>query len=160
SASLGRRLWAGRGGRGVAEVVDYSGKDLVERLPRAVADQAVDLVDAGHAPRHILEPLAVRLLIGDVDGLRRRPGDRPDATGQRPDRDLLARAYVEGLADRAGVVHQADQRRDHVADVGEATRLGPVAVDRDRTAGEGLLDERRHNHAVLPGLPRPHGVEQ
>ena len=80
--------------------------------------------------------------------------------GQRTDRHFLARPDVEDLADRPGMIHQRHQGSDDVADVGEAARLVAVAVDRDRPAGERLLDERRHDHAVLPGLARSDGVEQ
>src|SRR5215213_1900584 len=58
------------------------------------------------------------------------------------------------------MIHQLHERADHVADVTETTALFSIAVNRDRTAGECLLHERRNHHAVLSGLSRPDRVEE
>ena len=47
-----------------------------------------------------------------------------------------------------------------VVDVGEATRLLAVCVDRQGIPGERLTDEPGQNHPVGAGLARADGVEQ
>ncbi len=42
----------------------------------------------------------------------------------------------------------------------EAAALLSVAIDSDGLAVQRLFDEARHNHAVLPGLPWPDGIEK
>src|SRR5215212_954906 len=58
------------------------------------------------------------------------------------------------------MIHQLHERANHVADVTETTALFSITVNRDRTACERLLHERRNHHAVLSGLSRSDRVEE
>ena len=44
--------------------------------------------------------------------------------------------------------------------MGETARLRAVAIDRDRLAAQRLADKTRHDHPVLPRLPRADRVEE
>ena len=99
-------------------------------------------------------------MIRNADDFRRRARERLHRLGELADADFLVGANVVDLADGCGLIHDADQRADDVADIGEAARLRAVAVHGDRPAQERLLHEGRDDHAILPGLPRAHGVEE
>ena len=93
-----------------------------------------------------------------ISELRARDGH--DSLGQGADGHFLVRADIEDLAHCGGLLHQGDQGADDVAHVGETARLAAIAMNGDRPAGEGLLDERGNDHAVLPGLARADRVKQ
>src|SRR5215217_499840 len=82
------------------------------------------------------------------------------ALGQLEYRDLDVRADVEDLPNRVRVIHQLDERANHVADVTKTAALFSIAINRDRTARNRLLHERRNDHAVLARLSRPDCVEE
>ena len=133
---------------------------LVELDGRLVPDERADARDVRDAARHVLEAGLVRLIVRDRHDLGRAAGHRLDLGGEVPDRDLVAVADVEDLADRAGLVDQGYHSPHDVPDVGEAARLRAVAEDRDRLAGERLAHEVRNHHPVLAGLPGPDGIEE
>ena len=85
-----------------------------------VADQRADLRDVGHAPRHVLEPGLVGLVVRDRHDLGAAAGHRLDLLGELADRDFLAVADVEDLADGARLVDQGYHSAHDVPDVGEA----------------------------------------
>src|SRR5207342_2449254 len=56
--------------------------------------------------------------------------------------------------------HEARERAHGVGDVTETARLLTVAVDLERRAGEGALDEAGDDHPVLAALARADRVEE
>ena len=131
-------------------------RPTVGSQPTALEILSID----GLAVEHVLDPLAVDLVVGDLDDLRLRARALEHALCELVDRHDLGGADVEDLAGYAGRVHQARQRADRVLHVAEAARLRAVAVDLERPAGEGCGDEPRDDHSVLAALPRPDRVEQ
>src|SRR4029453_12218047 len=96
AASL--RRWAERGGGAPGGggamsnprlvrggVLDDPVQDLVEVDPRLVAGEGAQLLQVGHAPRHVLEALLVGLVVGDVHDLAAAAGAllRPARAGAR-----------------------------------------------------------------------------
>src|SRR5215203_822676 len=95
-------------------------RDLLEVVLRLPADRPVDLPGRRLAVDHVLDPLAVDVLVRDVPDLRLGPRGRLDPFGQLEDRDLVLRADVEDVAGELARVHQPAQRADRVANVAEA----------------------------------------
>src|SRR5437016_1577029 len=75
--------------RGLAEVGNDRVEGLVERKRRLPFDGSADLVDAGHAPLHVLKALFVGLLIRHAHQSGSAAGARADALGQRRNGDLF-----------------------------------------------------------------------
>src|SRR5207237_3816705 len=71
-----------------ALVLDHGREDFVEADFWLPGDRRPDLVERGNAARHVLEIIAVHLLIGDERDRRTRIGEFLDALGQREDRRL------------------------------------------------------------------------
>src|SRR5687768_5616820 len=142
------------------EVLDHAPHDLIELDRRDVAGECVDLRDIGDAPRHVLEPCFVRLVVWDADDRRTAAGQLLDLGGERVDRDFVAVADVENLADGGRAINQGYHTAHDVADVGETAALIAVPEHGNRLAGERLTNEARQNHSVLPSLPWPDGIEQ
>ncbi len=143
-----------------ARVLDHVGEDLVERAGRLPADRAGDLVDRGLPVEHVLDPLAVDLVVRHIDDLRGRARQLDHAPRELVDRDALGRADVQDLARHRRRVHQPRERADRVLHVAEAARLRAVAVNLERAVAERRRDEPRDHHSVLAALPRPDGVEE
>ena len=77
-----------------------------------VADQRAGSSRVGHAPRHVLEPGLVGLVVRESCTIAERlPVSSRDPLGELADRDLLAVADVEDLADGARLVDQAPSAR-------------------------------------------------
>ena len=119
---------------------DHVGQDLVERPLGLPADRRTDLLRRRDPVEHVLDPVLVDLVVGDVRERRGRVGQLDHPLGERRDRDAVRGADVVDLAGH-GVVHQAAKRADRVLHVAEAARLVAVAVDLERLAGERPLDE-------------------
>ena len=127
---------------------------------RPEPDQPLYFGDVRNAARHVFKALFIGFAVGDIDNFGLGAGDGADPLGERDDGDLFGRSDVEDLADGVGVRHQLHQRADHVADIREAARLLPGAIDGQRPPGHGLLDQGGNDHAVLAGLARSDGIEQ
>ncbi len=114
----------------------------------------------GLPPLHVLEPLAIRHVVGDeLDGRGRgQPFLHPP--GQLQDRDLLFRPDVEGSAPGVLVPHQAQDSPHRVVDQAEAAPLLAAPEHADRLPAQRLSHEVGQNHPPLPGLARAHRVEE
>src|SRR5437868_14408051 len=64
------------------------------------------------------------------------------------------------MARRLWMLHQLQNRFDHIGDVREATTLGSVSIDGERLIAHRLSHEARDDHTVMARLPRAHRVEQ
>src|SRR5437773_7464629 len=77
------------------------------------------------------------------------------------DRHLFDRADVKNFARCMGmVIHECHEAVDYVADVCEAARLLPSAVNGEWFAVECLADKSRNDHPITADLPRSHSVEE
>src|SRR5882672_4610074 len=72
------------------EVGDHAIQDLVQVHLGLVADQGADLAQVRDAPRHVLEPGLVGLVVGDGQDLARGLRALLDALGEGTDGDLFA----------------------------------------------------------------------
>src|SRR5438132_2499017 len=125
-----------------------------------VAGELTDLREIGHATRHVLEPLLVGLLVRhEHDGglARRLLFHEVREVG---DGDFVLGADVEHLPHRLTTACERDHRAHRAAHPREAARLLAVAEHGDRSPAERLLDEVGHDHPVLSGLARSHGIEE
>ena len=126
-----------------------------EARPRAPARQLGHLVRRADVAVDLPEPL------GDVHLGRARVADRVEhQIGDVRHGDVDPRRDVHDLA-REPVDRRVDQRLDRlgvVVDVEPVPARVPVAVNRQRRAGERLGDEARHD--LLGMLPRPVVVER
>jgi hypothetical protein len=120
----------------------------------------LDRGGVGLAAAELLEALAVGLPVGDEANPGAGSGSLNHSLGQLLDRDLPRRADIEGPAHGPFRFGDGDDRLDRVIDVGEAARLGAVAVDRQVVALQGLRDEAGQDHAVGAELSRPDRVEE
>src|SRR5262249_16272316 len=77
-----------------------------------------------------------------------------DELRELQDRELPRIAEVEHLPLRALREHRFLQPRHQIGYVGEAARLRPVTVDRDRVSNDRLVDEIRHHTTVIRLVPR------
>src|SRR5436190_16923887 len=100
---------AGLSGEGGAAVFEDRVDDLVEGVLGGEVDGALDAVEVGDAAGHVVEGLAVGLLIGEVFDLARRAGGGDDAFGEVVDGDFLVAAEVVDppYRDRGG--HELDE---------------------------------------------------
>src|SRR5215213_5712729 len=91
-------LTARRFGLAAAVVLDDGVENLFERDRRLEADERADLRDVGHAARHVLEALLVRLVVRDAHDLALRARQPANLLGELVDAHLLVRADVADLA--------------------------------------------------------------
>ena len=120
------------------------------------------LVEVRDAARHVLEAVLVGLA---RRGRRRSRDDEPVSSRTRSasSRIVISSSLpmLNTWPTASGGRMSANERPHHVADVAEAARLLAVAVDRERLRRPAPgATKRRDDHAVLPGLARPDGVEQ
>src|SRR5688572_4348320 len=83
-----------------------------------------------------------------------------DPLRQLANRHFFNASDIVYLPSRPFVIDQHEQRTHAVSYMREATALGTVAVNRDWSIVERLLDETRHDHPILAGLPWPNSIEQ
>src|SRR5439155_815620 len=98
----------GRAGRSllVLQVADRELEELVERDLGPVSRDAADLGEIRHAPAHVLEGVAIDLLVGHELNRRFAVAMVLDALRQLEHCDFLRCADVEDLAHRLLVVRQ------------------------------------------------------
>ncbi len=136
--------------------------DVRKRLLGREADESLRLFDGRHAAAHVLEAaVLVRLFVGNVDDVALGLCQLLDECRQLVDRHFRRIAEIDHLAKRLGRLKQDLFKSLHdVCDMAEAPALLAVIIDRDRLARKRVLDETRHDHAVLSGLTRPDGIEK
>src|SRR3954449_12715941 len=123
------------------EVFDDASEGFIELNGGLVADEGPDPRDVRNPPRHVFEPRLVRLVVRDGHDFRLAAGQFLDLRGQLTNRDLVAVADIEDLADGARFVNQGYHSAHHVPDVGEAARLRAVAEHGNGLPCERLLHE-------------------
>ncbi len=83
-----------------------------------------------------------------------------DGGGEIADGDGLVAADIEDLAGGGGCLHEREDGRDDIGDVGEAAELVTVVVNDEGLAGESRIDEAGEDHAVGTGLAGADDVEK
>src|SRR5579864_1801001 len=141
-------------------IFDDFKQNVVEAPRGPVSEKRAQLADVRDAVAGVLKPRSVRELVRNV--LRRDSAAREMLHKLRQfiDSDRFFAADVEDFTDRAGMVHQADHGMHRVGNPGEGSNLTPVAVNRDWSPHQDLLDEARDHHSVRSALARPDGVEE
>src|SRR5208283_4210950 len=104
---------------------------------RAESCQGVELVNAGHAARHVFKAGLVSLVVGDeVDG-GGAAGALFDNLGQVFHGDFLGVADVHDLPDGPLQRKEAEESLDSVAHVTEASGLRAITVNFNRSLLDG-----------------------
>src|SRR5579871_6581630 len=85
-------------------LIDDRPDDVVQSKPRRNRDHRTYLVQPRDAAGHVVEALAVGMLVGDMLDRTARAAEGNHAAGQVVDRDFLVAAEVENLADRRGTI--------------------------------------------------------
>src|SRR6185436_19399999 len=89
-------------------------EDVVQRAGGGPAGQAADPGDVGDATLHVLEPVAVCLLVRDEAELGGRVGADHDLLGQLLHRDLVGSADVVDVAGGLRRLEEGEQGGDGV----------------------------------------------
>src|SRR3989441_1108749 len=128
---------------------------LVEVHQRRVAQQPLRLRDVRERVWHVAGGR------GGVSPLEAAHHDRLELRDDLEKAHAASAADVEHLARHRGRLGRQYIRFDHVVDVSEVTRLGAVAVNLERPAGEPPQDEAGDHRSVLRlrVLPRAEHVE-
>src|SRR5687768_17416932 len=95
-----------------ADVLDDAPDDVVKLEPGLESDERPDLRNIRDAPRHVLEPHLVGLIVRDVLNRRVAAREVPDPIAQTANRTLVRVAAVGHFAHGARLARDRDERLD------------------------------------------------